>query len=115
MNYISITHNDIANGLGIRSVIWISGCTHDCPSCHNKESQCYFSGKEFKISDVMEELEDAMAKPYVAGITLSGGDPLDRPNKELKVLYDFILQFKEKYPEKNIWLYTGFSIKWKDE
>lgn len=115
MNYISITHNDIANGLGVRSVIWISGCTHDCPDCHNQESHCYFAGKVFKTSEVMEELEEEMAKPYVAGITLSGGDPLDRPDKELKVLYDFIIKFKEKYPEKNIWLYTGFDLKWKDE
>lgn len=115
MNYIGITHNDIANGLGIRSVIWISGCTHECPECHNPQSHCYFAGKEFKSEEVMDELHREMSKNYIDGITLSGGDPLDRSEKELKILLDFILKFKETWPEKTIWLYTGNVIKWKDE
>lgn len=115
MNYLSITHNDIANGLGIRSVIWIAGCTHECPECHNPDSHCYFAGKPFDIDDVLEQLVEEMEKPYTAGITLSGGDPLDRSDKELKILLEFIQKFKERYPEKNIWLYTGFELRWKDE
>jgi anaerobic ribonucleoside-triphosphate reductase activating protein len=115
MNYITLTHSDIANGLGIRSVIWISGCTHNCPDCHNPESHCFMAGLEFKTDDILEQLEDEMNKPYTSGITLSGGDPLDRSNKELGILLDFLTKFKEKWPEKNIWLYTGFEIKWADE
>lgn len=115
MNYLSITHNDVANGLGIRSVIWFSGCSHKCEGCHNPQTHCYFAGQEFDPVEAMHELTPEMLKPYVAGITLSGGDPLDRPDKELKVLLDFIIMFKDKFPTKNIWLYTGFDIKWNDE
>jgi anaerobic ribonucleoside-triphosphate reductase activating protein len=107
MRYITITSPDINNGLGCRATIWVSGCSHNCPECHNKIYQNYNIGKEFVIEEVMSELEPIMEKYYIDGITLSGGDPLSQSDENLRVIIDFLKVFKETYPMKNIWIFAG--------
>lgn len=107
MYYSGITAPDIANGTGCRVVLWISGCSHKCIGCHNQETWDYTHGKLFD-NDAYNIIDNWLAKPYIAGLTLSGGDPLDRNNDELNELLELCKNIKEKYPQKTIWIYTGF-------
>lgn len=109
MKYCGITAPDIANGTGCRVVLWISGCSHHCKGCHNQETWDYSFGKDFDdnaISEIMKWLD----KPFISGITISGGDPLDRDINDLQQLFDLCKMIKDKYPEKTIWIYTGYTF-----
>ena len=106
MNYHKITKTDVANGSGIRVVLWVSGCEHHCPGCHNPQTWDEKSGKIFD-DDAKIELFKALDNPYIAGVTFSGGDPL-HPNN-IETVTALAQEIKEKFPEKNIWLYTGYE------
>lgn len=106
MNYHKITKTDVANGPGIRVVLWVSGCEHHCPGCHNPQTWDEKSGKIFN-DDAKTELFKALDNPYIAGVTFSGGDPL-HPNN-IETVTALAQEIKEKFPEKNIWLYTGYD------
>ena len=107
MNYHDITKCDMLNGEGVRVVLWVSGCVHACPNCHNQQTWNPNSGIPFD-NEAIQEIYAELDNPYVDGITFSGGDPLHPLN------YNTILwlctQIKLKYPNKNIWLYTGYSL-----
>lgn len=107
MNYHNITKCDMLNGEGVRVVLWVSGCVHACPNCHNQQTWNPNSGIPFD-DEAIKEIYAELENPYVDGITFSGGDPLHPLN------YNTILwlctQIKLKYPNKNIWLYTGYSL-----
>ena len=107
MNYHNITKCDMLNGEGVRVVLWVSGCVHACPNCHNQQTWNPNSGIPFD-NEAIQEIYAELENPYVDGITFSGGDPLHPLN------YNTILwlctQIKLKYPNKNIWLYTGYSL-----
>lgn len=107
MYYSGITKCDIANGNGFRVVLWVSGCDHHCPGCHNPETwnSCY--GKLFDVFTVLEIL-DALDKDYIEGLTLSGGDPLKKEN--VPYVYWLVKQVKEKYPNKDIWCWAGDTL-----
>ena len=107
MYYSGITKCDIANGNGFRVVLWVSGCDHHCSGCHNPETwnPCY--GKLFDVFTVLEIL-DALDKDYIEGLTLSGGDPLKKEN--VPYVYWLVKQVKEKYPNKDIWCWTGDTL-----
>ncbi|MBQ2397770.1 MAG: anaerobic ribonucleoside-triphosphate reductase activating protein [Bacteroidales bacterium] len=107
MNYQKIEKNSIANGKGIRVVLWISGCSLHCKGCHNPETWDFNSGKPFDMA-AEKELYKYLSNPYVQGITFSGGHPLEYEN--LPVVYKIIQNIKEKYPMKDIWLYTGLTL-----
>ena len=107
MNYLSITPCDIANGQGVRTVLWVSGCSLHCPGCHNPESHDRCAGKPFD-ENAKKELFDALSKPYIRGLTLSGGHPLEDYN--LKDLYLLLIDIKKNFPDKDIWLYTGLVL-----
>ncbi len=107
MNYLSITPCDVANGAGIRTVLWVAGCSLHCPGCHNPESHDRYAGKPFD-EDAKKELFDALSKPYIRGLTLSGGHPLEDYN--LKDLYFLLVDVKKNFPDKDIWLYTGLTL-----
>jgi anaerobic ribonucleoside-triphosphate reductase activating protein len=111
MNYCGITNVDIANGTGCRVVLWISGCTHNCPGCHNPETHNYVFGKKF-TSDTVKEICNLVNKPYIKGLTISGGDPLDRNIEDLIEIFALCKTVKEKYPEKDIWIYTGYTYEY---
>lgn len=106
MNYHNITKDDMLNGDGLRVVLWVSGCTHQCPECQNPITWDLAGGLPFD-EDAEIELFDALKPAYVSGITFSGGDPLHPFNQgEITRLAK---KFKELEPEKTAWLYTGFS------
>lgn len=106
MNYHNITHDDMLNGFGLRVVLWVSGCNHDCPHCHNPQTHDVNSGISFD-DKAMKEIEQELQKDYIDGITFSGGDPLHPDNRD--VIYNIIVHIKKKFPSKTIWLYTGYT------
>lgn len=105
MRIQGITHPDVNNGLGCRVTLWVSGCIHHCKGCHNKETWDFNTGEEFN-DEHKTALFEALSKPYIKGITLSGGDPLCSYND----LLPLVIEIKEKFPSKNIWLYSGFTL-----
>lgn len=105
MNHMKITKCDIANGPGCRVTLWVSGCEHHCLHCHNQNTWALSAGKEFTYES-MEELLSDCAPDYISGLTFSGGDPLHPENYSTVMLIAKI--FKEKYPNKTIWLWTGY-------
>ena len=107
MNYHSITYPDVNNGTGSRTTLWLSGCSHHCKNCQNPQTWNPESGYLFDKS-AKTKLFQALDKDYISGITFSGGDPLHKSN--LIELYDLIKEIKEKYPTKNIWLYSGYTL-----
>lgn len=107
MNYLKIEHEDVCNGTGLRVTVWFTACSHKCHGCFNEESWNPESGIPFDES-AKQELFDELSKDYISGITFSGGDPLHKNN--LKEVYSLILEIKEKFPTKTIWLYTGYTF-----
>ena len=107
MNYHKIEKTSIANGTGIRVVLWVSGCSLHCKGCHNPETWSLNSGKPFD-EEAKKELFEALDKPYIQGITFSGGHPLEDEN--VGTLLNLIKEIKEKFPTKDIWLYTGYEL-----
>lgn len=105
MRYHNITKDDMLNGDGLRAVLWVAGCTHCCKNCHNPVTWDINGGIEFDKA-AEDELFEAASKPYISGVTFSGGDPLHPQNRE--EVGRLIRKLKEKLPQKTIWLYTGF-------
>ena len=105
MNYHNITTEDLLNGDGLRTVLWVAGCSHHCPFCQNPETHDPESGILFD-NDAYKELVEDLSKPYISGLTLSGGDPLYAGNRE--TITELTKDIKELFPSKNIWCYTGF-------
>ena len=97
------------NGDGIRVSLWLSGCEHHCNQCQNPQTWDENSGIVFD-KKAEEELIDALNKPYVSGITLTGGDPLYENN--LEDVLSLVNKISLLFPEKNIWIYSGYS--WND-
>lgn len=107
MNYLAITENDTSNGEGIRTVLWVAGCEHNCPGCHNPESHDFNAGEEF-TEEILDDLLTKCDHNYISGLTISGGDPLNIKNAPVIMLVCHL--FKERFPDKTIWIYTGFTI-----
>ena len=112
MKYLTITYPDINNGPGFRATLWIAGCSHHCPGCHNQHTWDYNQGLELTSPKLKEQITKIFSNDYISGLTISGGDPLDQSANSLHELCDFMKWFKLTYPSKTIWLYTGFN---KDE
>lgn len=107
MNYADIKKADVANGLGVRVSLFVSGCTHHCKNCFNQEAWDFNYGKKFtekEIDRIINELDHS----YVAGLTLLGGEPLEHINQQ--GLLPLLRKVKEKFPEKNIWCYSGYTF-----
>ena len=107
MNFLEITHVDLKNGAGLRTVLWVSGCEHRCINCQNSYSWDCSIGKPFDDWAEME-LFDAVSVPEIQGITFSGGDPLHPANREK--IGELARKFKHLFPSKDIWLYTGYIL-----
>lgn len=109
MRYHDITKCDMKNGDGLRTVLWVAGCSHRCPGCHNPITWDPNDGIPFDQA-AKEEIFEELSRDYISGITLSGGDPLFPGNRD--TVAELIYEIKEKFPEKTIWLYTGYL--WED-
>ena len=105
MNYANFKEYDIANGPGIRFSLFVSGCTHHCKGCFNQETWDFNYGKPFT-----KETEDYILKEvgqeFYEGLTLLGGEPMEPANQ--KALLSLVTRFKEMYPQKNLWCFTGY-------
>lgn len=105
MRFHNITTDDMLNGDGLRTVLWVSGCSHNCAGCHNPVTWDIEDGVPFDET-AKAELFDKLGRDYISGITFSGGDPLHVENRE--EITCLAREIKEKYPSKTAWLYTGY-------
>ena len=105
-NYAKIKTYDIVNGSGIRTSIFFSGCTHYCKGCFNQELWDFNVGKPFTREVYENEIKPTINE-HIAGISILGGEPLNPHN--IMSLSDLIMWFKEDFPNKNIWLWTGYT------
>ena len=95
------------NGNGLRVVLWLSGCSHHCYNCQNPQTWNPDSGIPFDES-AKQEIFNELSKDYISGITFSGGDPLHENN--LDEVLKLVKQIRISFPEKSIWLYTGYNF-----
>ena len=107
MNYHTITYPDQNNGDGLRVVLWLSGCSHHCYNCQNPQTWNPDSGIPFDES-AKQEIFNELSKDYISGITFSGGDPLHENN--LDEVLKLVKKIRISFPEKSIWLYTGYNF-----
>lgn len=104
MRYGQIRHYDIANGEGIRTSIFVTGCTHNCPKCFNVEYQNFQAGNlwtDKETATVVDYIND----PNVAGLTLLGGEPM----QNVEGLIEVVRAVRAAQPQKNIWVYSGYT------
>lgn len=108
MNYARIKYNDIANGLGVRASLFVSGCNHHCKGCFNEIAWDFDYGTKF-TQRTIDDILDSIDKPYIQGLSILGGEPLD-PKNQYAVM-DLIIQFRNRFRhQKDIWVYTGYKI-----
>ena len=105
VNYGEIKKCDIANGEGVRVALFVSGCRHHCKGCFNSMTWDFNYGKKF-TEETEEEILEALKPSYIDGLSLLGGEPFEPENQE--VLVKLLRKVKERYPEKNIWCYSGY-------
>ena len=107
MNYADIKRVDVANGEGVRVSVFVSGCNHHCKGCFNRCAWDFEYGKKF-TEDEINKVLDYLNHDYISGLSLLGGEPLEKQNQE--GLLPLVKKVKEKFPNKNIWCYTGFDF-----
>ena len=106
MNYAKITKHDIANGRGVRVVLWVSGCSHHCTGCQNPDTWDDDYGSRFEASD-LSDIITLLREDWISGLTLSGGDPLKPSNVEICTIVAACA--KSNVPNKDIWCWTGYT------
>lgn len=107
MNYSAIKYNDIANGTGVRTVLFVSGCRNHCKDCFQPETWSFDNGDSF-TTEVEDKIIASMNSAYIKGLTLLGGDPFEPENQ--KTLLPFLRKVKAECPGKDIWAYTGYVL-----
>lgn len=106
MKYAQIITNDTANGIGCRTSLFVSGCTHHCEGCFNTIAWDFNFGDEFD-KNVQNQIIESLRPSYIAGLTILGGEPMEIVNQA--ALRPFISKIKEELPNKTIWLYSGYT------
>lgn len=107
MNYGTIKKTDIANGLGVRVSLFVSGCTHHCKGCFNSDTWNFNYGKLF-TQETEQEIIEALSHEYINGLSLLGGEPMEPENQ--RVLLPLLKKVRGLFPEKDIWCYTGYTF-----
>lgn len=107
MNYCNIKYCDIANGEGVRTTLFVSGCTNHCKNCFQPQTWDFDYGDEFTVA-VEDKILESLKPYYIDGLTILGGEPFEPQNQ--RGLLPFLKRVKEQYPEKNIWCFTGFVL-----
>ena len=105
MYYGNLKKCDIANGIGVRVTLFVSGCTNHCPDCFQPQTWDFHYGKPF-TDDTRAEIFAELDKPYINGLTVLGGEPFEPENQ--RALLPFLKKVRERFPKKNIWCYTGY-------
>ena len=106
MNYAEIKPCDIANGIGVRVSIFVSGCTHHCKGCFNEITWDFNYGKKFTVNTISNILE-LLNKSYISGLSILGGEPFEHNNQI--ALLPLLKEIKTRFPQKDIWCYTGYD------
>lgn len=107
MYYGTIKKTDIANGLGVRVSLFVSGCTNHCRDCFQPETWDFCYGQPF-TAETEELILTALAPSYINGLTLLGGEPFETENQ--RALLPFVRRVRAAFPDKDIWCYTGFTL-----
>ncbi|MDO5521880.1 MAG: anaerobic ribonucleoside-triphosphate reductase activating protein [bacterium] len=107
MNYADIKQFDVANGLGVRVSLFVSGCTHHCKGCFNHVAWDFNYGTPF-TEETIETMITYLKPDHIAGLTILGGEPFEPANQ--KGLLPLLRRVKKVYPDKNIWMYTGYTF-----
>lgn len=107
MYYGNIKKNDIANGLGVRVSLFVSGCRNKCKNCFNKETWDFCYGQPF-TEETENEIFKELDKYWIEGLSVLGGEPFEPENQ--KDLLPFLKKVKQKYPQKDIWVYSGYLL-----
>ena len=107
MHYGEIKNCDIANGVGVRVSLFVSGCTNHCEGCFQPETWDFNYGNDF-TEETENRILEMLAPDYICGLTVLGGEPFEPENQ--RVLVDFLRKVRRKYPEKSIWCFTGFTM-----
>ena len=107
MNYGAIKETDIANGIGIRVSLFVSGCTHHCPGCFNSDTWDFAYGERFDKA-TEDRILSLLSPDYINGLSLLGGEPMEPTNQ--RVLEPFLTRVKEAYPQKTVWCYSGYTF-----
>ena len=106
MNYGAIKKCDIANGVGVRTVLFVSGCTHHCKGCFQPETWNFDYGERY-TKETEDEIIESLRPDYVDGITLLGGEPFEPENQ--RELVKLLRRIKKELPQKNVWSFSGFT------
>lgn len=106
LRYAGIEYDDVANGIGLGAVFFTQGCPHQCPECQNPQTWSKDGGMKFTDSVLDQLMQYYYDIPYASRLTLSGGDPLANP----ELTYRIIFKFKTIFPQKAVWLYTGYKF-----
>lgn len=104
MNYSEIKYFDIANGEGVRTSLFVSGCRHSCPGCFNPDQWDFTAGDPFS-TEVQDEIIESLKPDYIDGLTLLGGEPMEPENQ--RALAPFVARVRREFPTKTIWCFTG--------
>lgn len=107
MNYGAIKTHDIANGPGVRVSLFVSGCTHHCKGCFNQETWDFSYGEPYTDATMYQILDEVNAS-YIKGLTILGGEPFEHSNQI--ALLPLAKAFKEQYPDKTLWCYSGYTF-----
>ena len=107
MYYGEIKKFDIADGYGVRTTLFVSGCTNRCPGCFQPQTWDFEYGKPF-TREVEDDIIESLRPYYVNGLTLLGGEPFEPENQ--RALVPFLHRVKEEFPDKDIWCFTGFTL-----
>ena len=105
MNYATIKNCDIANGIGVRVSLFVSGCTHHCPGCFNEVAWDFDYGTPF-TQETIDSILKMLSPSHIKGLTLLGGEPFEPQNQP--AIVDLLRQMKKKYPEKTVWAFSGY-------
>ncbi len=107
MHYGELKKCDIANGIGVRVTLFVSGCTNHCPDCFQPQTWDFDYGKVF-TDETKAEIFAELDKSYVNGLTVLGGEPFEPRNQ--RELLPLLREVRERYPDKTIWCFTGFRL-----
>lgn len=107
MNYAEIKFNDIANGIGVRTSLFVSGCRHHCKNCFNYMTWDFNYGKPY-TQEIEDKIINSIEPDWINGLSLLGGEPFEPENQES--LIKLLKRFHETYPKKDVWCYSGFTF-----
>lgn len=107
MNYSQIYINDVANGPGCRTALFVSGCTHHCKGCFNEITWDFNYGDKY-TKETEDEIITSLSPSYVSGLTILGGEPMEICNQECVAA--LVERVKNTYPKKSIWLFSGYTF-----